>query len=124
MLINTPHQRRKQMVVTKTLKFKCSGNGPDGISVLDQPLDVEIELTGRRGERSISVRPKGCPHNTGGHGHRCKASQLEQHGVRDKVLCPLAFDYPYATSGPGWTMPGKLGEAVEQLIEELMKVSD
>jgi hypothetical protein len=50
-----------------TVSISCKGRDFDGEEVLSEAVLVQIGLSRSPGSSSISVGPKKCPHNTGGH---------------------------------------------------------
>lgn len=99
------------------VQIQCKGRGPHGQTVLETPVPIVVELTKYPGNNLISVGPKNCPYNTGGHGQRCKASHPGQDKVGNGVCCPFSFDYPYARRFLGWSIPSELKLAVAELEE-------
>lgn len=96
------------MAKNKYLEIKfpiqCCGRNNDGEEVLDEPVSAEVEVHQRIGdEKNISLLVM-CPHNYGGHGEYCKASQpVRRQGIGvgkksiivGKVYCPYSCDIPY-----------------------------
>lgn len=95
--------------------IQCYGRGPNGRPTLGTPLPLTIKMHRSPGCQSVSVGPQNCPHNTGGHGQRCKASHPGHEKLGDGVDCPYSFDYPYATEFPGWKLPSELKAALEDI---------
>ena len=74
----------------------CRGRDAAGNNPLREGIEVEVRVYQSLGSSSISSSVT-CPHLTGSHGHRCKASHppgVDKEG--EGVLCPYAFDIPYA----------------------------
>ncbi len=95
----------------KEVSIKCCGRNAQGGPVLKEPILVTIRLRYNSDFASsmVTSEPKNCPHNTGGHGQRCRASHpLGLDKVGDGVLCPFAFDWPYAEEFPGWKPPHRI----------------
>ena len=104
----------------KIVEIRCRGIDKDGVVALQDAILVRIRLIKSPGARSglISVGPEGCPHNTGDHGQRCKASHPTMNKISDEddVFCPFSFDLPFAReSAKGFTVPRKLRAAVAEL---------
>ena len=78
----------------KTFSLQCRGRNEVREEVLKEPVAVELTVS-CRDARTISLSVK-CPHNTGGHGQRCKASHPAIDKVGDGIQCPYAVDLPYA----------------------------
>jgi|GEM_PF-3429671 hypothetical protein len=74
----------------------CKGRGFDLKEVLEKSINVEVSVRRNENGKSISMSVK-CPHNTGGHGQRCKASHPEVDKVGKGVLCAFAVDLPHAS---------------------------
>jgi hypothetical protein len=102
--------------IEKRVKLMCCGRTMVGEAALSEPVEVEVVLFRSPDTNMCCSHVNGCPHNTGGHGQRCKAS----HPLVDKegagVLCPFAFDYPYVLASLGWKMPDEVQEAVEAIM--------
>ena len=77
--------------VTQTYLIKCNGINEKGEEVLKNPVKVEIEIYKRPGSNMISSIVE-CPHNTGAHGQRCKASHPDADKIGKGVTCPYSFD--------------------------------
>lgn len=102
--------------IERIVKVACRGRTLVGEPVLDKPVEVSVRLYRSPDTSECCCDVSGCPHNTGGHGQRCKASHPWTDKVGDGVLCPFAFDYPYALKSIGWKMPEELREAVEAVM--------
>lgn len=84
--------------VQRLVVVQCRGYDDRGRPALEIPVSATIDIHRSPGCDSIGVGPKACPHNTGGHGQRCKASHPPGvDKVGEGVLCPFAFDWPYVT---------------------------
>ena len=66
-----------------------------GRGVLSKAVKVKVEVS-QMGDEFISIGVDGCPHNTGSHGHQCKASHPGQDKVGAGVFCPYVLDLPHA----------------------------
>jgi len=76
-----------------TFEIKCPGRKAPGIPALEKPVDVKV--TFRQSGNSIHGNVE-CPHNTGGHGQRCKASHPPGiDKVGEGVECPYSLDIPW-----------------------------
>ncbi len=73
----------------------CKGRDAAGQEVLAEPVLAEVSVSHRTGSSIISLDVR-CPHNTGSHGQRCKASHPGKDKVGDGVACCYACDLPYA----------------------------
>lgn len=94
--------------VQRLVTIQCRGYNERGEPSLDSPVSAVIDIHRSPGCDSISVGPESCPHNTGGHGQRCKASHPPGvDKVGDGVTCPFSFDWPYVTEfyGKRWAPP-------------------
>ncbi len=97
------------------VRLGCKGKGFHGEEVLAQEQLVTINLHRSPGSSSVSVSPTDCPHNTGGHGDRCKAAHPGKDKVGNGIYCPYSFDYPYVQqNNPGWKPPEALMEALRR----------
>ncbi|MDP3639786.1 MAG: hypothetical protein Q8R53_01110 [Nanoarchaeota archaeon] len=83
--------------ITQTYPVECKGRNKVGDEVLDHSVSVKVQIYESPKSNMISSNVE-CPHNTGGHGQRCKASHPEVDKVGDGkgVRCPYSFDIPYA----------------------------
>jgi hypothetical protein len=102
--------------IERIVKVKCYGRTLIGKPALTEPVEVDVRLYRSPDTDTCCCDVNGCPHNTGGHGQRCKASHQGTDKVGDGVLCPFAFDYPYALKSIGWKMPEELHAAVEAVM--------
>lgn len=75
--------------------IECKGRDSRGKEVLDEAVKVEVRVSSLP-PGLISLDVMDCPHNTGGHGQRCKASHPETDKVGKGVICPYSVDIPYA----------------------------
>ena len=103
----------------KTVQIQCCGRDSLGQGVLDAPIDVLVDIARSQGSSFISVQPKNCPYNVGGHRQRCAASHPEHHKVGDGISCPFSFDYPYCTRSPGWKMPVEMELPVKEIMDSV-----
>lgn len=105
--------RRSVRIVT----ISCYGRGPGDAPALSVPVEVAVEIRKFFGSRLVSVAPHACPHNTGGHGQRCKASYPSGvDKVDDGISCPYSFDYPYVKEERfDWTPPREIAAALEEV---------
>lgn len=81
-----------------TFPIKCRGrNALRGeVFPANKAIEAKVVIYQPNGiDTSISSTVE-CPHNTGGHGQRCKASHLNKDKVGDGVICPFSFDIPSA----------------------------
>jgi hypothetical protein len=101
--------------IERIVKLVCRGRTMVGESVLDEPVAVEVKLY-RSPDTDQCCCMVECPHNTGGHRQRCKASHQWTDKLGEGVLCPFAFDYPYVLKDIGWQMPEELREAVDAVM--------
>ncbi|MFC1640985.1 hypothetical protein ACFL2D_02975 [Patescibacteria group bacterium] len=76
------------------IQFTCGGRNERGQSALQEQITVTLRVS-LFGTSMISLDVD-CPHNTGGHGERCKASHPEQDKVGSGITCPYTIDLPYA----------------------------
>lgn len=100
------------------IRLKCRGRNAEGKPALEKPVNVVVDMVGSNQEalNNIATNIVVCRHNTGGHGHRCKASHPNVNKVGEGVLCPFAFDYPYVTEGnPNWECPEELKSIFDSL---------
>lgn len=102
--------------IERIVKVKCYGRTMIGEPVLVESVEVDVRLYRSPNTDMCCCDVSGCPHNTGGHGQRCKASHPWTDKVGDGVLCPFAFDYPYVLASIGWKMPEELREVVEAVM--------
>lgn len=73
--------------------IRCLGRSAKGTPALHTPVDVKITINQHAETITLSVK---CPHNTGGHGQRCKASHPPGvDKVGQGVTCPYSLDIPY-----------------------------
>ncbi len=74
------------------LLIQCRGRDERGGPVLPRAISVPIVIRVLENEATIAISPQDCPHNTGSHGGRCKASHpgIDKRG--EGVLCPYAID--------------------------------
>ncbi len=80
----------------QTYNIQCRGRDSAGKEVLQNPVDVSVKISKSPDSNDISSMVE-CPHNTGGHGQRCKASHPPGvDKVGEGVGCPYSFDVPYA----------------------------
>lgn len=77
-----------------TFTIPCYGRDSDGNPALEKPVQAEVNVS-QSSLWTISLNVK-CPHNTGGHGQRCKASHPEVDKVKKGVNCVYSVDIPYA----------------------------
>jgi len=108
-------------MVGEMIQIMCEGRGFLGEEILVTPISVVVELY-TRDHRNIQVSPRNCPHNTGGHGQRCKAAHPEQDKVGEGIECPYSFDYPYALEFPSWRVPAELEDAIKYLSKKSTSV--
>ena len=102
----------KNTAVIMKCRFACHGRNAFGDRALTLP--EQAELTQRCGMETGFSASVDCPHNTGGHGQRCKASHPDVDKVGQGVGCPYSFDYPYVlTFDRSWKPPEEIAEAVE-----------
>lgn len=83
----------------RELKFpiECRGRDRNGREVLKKPVRVEVVVSQNPGDRkNIHMSVQGCPHLTGGHGQRCKASHPKRDKAEEDVFCSYSADIPYA----------------------------
>ncbi len=74
----------------------CKGRNSERKEVLAEAIRVDVHARLAEDERSIAIHVN-CPHNTGGHGQRCKASHpagIDKIGKG--VHCAYSLDLPYA----------------------------
>jgi len=76
--------------------IQCRGRDALGQEVLLEPVLVLVLVHQHHGDESSIHLNVTCPHNTGGHGQRCKASHPGVDKIGTGVLCPFAVDIPYA----------------------------
>lgn len=76
-----------------SLGVKCHGRGITREEVLTEDVSVAVWVRVYEDGKSIGISVD-CPHNTGSHGQKCKAS-----GKRG-VLCPYAVDLPHVVDTP------------------------
>jgi len=81
--------------VEQAFPVQCKGRDNKGNEVLEEAIEVTITVYKGSGSNTLSSSVN-CPYNTGGHGQRCNASNPEINKVRKGVVCPYAFDLPYA----------------------------
>jgi hypothetical protein len=77
-------------------RFNCLGRNARREPVLTRPVSVILSVNqwGRNQDQfSVGVT---CPHNTGGHGHRCNASHPGTDKVGDGIPCAYAVDIPHS----------------------------
>ncbi|HJX06177.1 MAG TPA: hypothetical protein VJ461_05690 [Candidatus Nanoarchaeia archaeon] len=74
--------------------IECKGRDANGKDVLKNPVKALAKIYKRPGSSELSSLVE-CQYNTGGHGHRCKASQPEADKVGEGVTCPYSFDIPH-----------------------------
>jgi hypothetical protein len=110
MLDSKISKRKEKFMVL--IPIECHGIGKDGQEILAKPVKLNIVIRKNPDGNEISVNPKKCRHNTGGHGQRCKASHPYIDKGGEDFFCPYAFDYPYAKESEGWKMPEKIKEAI------------
>lgn len=103
--------------IQKLVVLDCRGFDSGGLPVLDAPVSVTIDLHRSPGASTIGVGPKECPHNTGGHRQRCKASHPPGvDKVGEGVSCPFSFDYPYVKEFDSrWVPPFEVAAALEEI---------
>lgn len=83
-----------------TFEIQCTGrdiNLVPSAQVLKEPVSVMVQVEKVGNSIYINVD---CPHNTGSHGHRCKASHPDRDKVDRDTFCPYAVDLPYAMDDP------------------------
>ena len=86
----------KDAYLEKVFPIKCCGRDVSGEAVFVEPIAVKVRVSQAHGdERNISLFVE-CPHNTGGHGQRCKASHPETDKADEGVACAYSIDIPYA----------------------------
>jgi len=86
----------KDRSIIKVFPIRCLGRDASGNEVLSESVVVRVEVSQAKGdEKNISLSVQ-CPHNTGGHGQRCKASHPNTDKVGKGVGCPYSVDIPYA----------------------------
>ena len=67
----------------------CSGRDAEGQEILVTPVSARVKVRLLEDGKTIDVGVE-CPHNTGGHGERCKASHPGQDKVGEGIRCPYA----------------------------------
>ena len=71
----------------------CRGRDHRGKPALTAPVRVTIFVRVLENGSTMTIDPGDCPHSTGAHGHRCKASHPETDStIIDGILCPYAVD--------------------------------
>lgn len=78
-----------------TFRVQCKGRDADRNEVLERAISVLLAIRRLGDGKTISISVNECPHNTGSHGHRCKASHPGQEKVGEGVPCPYSVDLPY-----------------------------
>ena len=73
----------------------CKGRNSARKELLAEAVRVDIHARLQENEKSIAMHVN-CPHNTGGHGQRCKASHPGQDKVGEGVHCAYSLDLPHA----------------------------
>ena len=86
----------KDTYLEMAFPIQCHGRDASRKEVLLEPVAVKVRVSQHHGdEKNISLDVE-CPHNTGGHGQRCKASHPNTDKVGEGVGCPYSVDIPYA----------------------------
>ncbi|GEM_PF-6427907 len=100
-------------VVSKEVAVNCKGRDMYGNEVLAEAIPVTIVLRHQAiSGANIVAEAKNCPHNTGGYGQRCMASDPEEDRFGRSVKCPFSFKYPYILRyKPNWKPPEAIAEA-------------
>jgi hypothetical protein len=81
--------------VKQSFPILCKGRNPRMEECLAKAVNASVEVYKSPGSSMISTQVH-CPHNTGGHGQRCKASHPKKDKVGEGVVCPYSLDIPYA----------------------------
>ena len=87
----------KENNFVKRLTIRCKGRNAARKEVLPEPVYVIVTIAQPAENENDIFLSVECPHNTGGHGQRCKASHPEIDKVGDGIACPYAVDIPYAS---------------------------
>ena len=84
-------------MISQDFPVQCKGRDENGNEVLKNPIGVIVKVYQSPDVHTGFSSQVMCPHITGGHGQRCKASHPKGvDKVGDGVNCPYAFDIPYA----------------------------
>lgn len=103
--------------IERIVRVVCRGRTWTGEPALAEPVEANVRLGRDMGwSMPACCCYVSCPHNTGGNGQGCGASHPSSDKEGEGVLCPFAFDYPYALKSIGWKMPEELREAVEAVM--------
>ena len=78
-----------------TFRIQCKGRDADRNEVLEKAVNVLLAIRRMGDGKSISISVNDCPHNTGSHGHRCKASHPSQDKIGEGIPCGYAVDLPH-----------------------------
>jgi hypothetical protein len=83
--------------IEQNFPIECFGRGKGREEVLKTPVHVKVKIYQVIGdEKNISSQVLECPHNTGSHGQRCKASHPYVDKIDEGITCPYSFDIPFA----------------------------
>lgn len=77
----------------KNFHIMCKGRDASYKETLPKEIPVTVYVRLREDQKTIAMSVD-CPHNTGGHGQRCKASHPGVDKVGDGILCPYSADIP------------------------------
>ena len=84
-----------QKYISRIFPIECRGRNEKKEEVLETSIEAKVKISKSPGSNILSSIVE-CQYNTGGHGQRCKASHPEVDKVGEGILCPYAFDIPYA----------------------------
>lgn len=77
---------------TAVFDIVCKGRDASGQEVLQEPVAVDFLVRVLENRMTVAMSVN-CPHNTGGHGQRCKASHPSVDKVGEEgISCPYAID--------------------------------
>lgn len=80
--------------IEQVFPIQCCGRDTAQKDVFLEPVTVRVCVSQSKGnEKNISLSVE-CPHNTGGHGQRCKASHPGIDKVGEGVGCIYRLDIP------------------------------
>ena len=82
-------------IINATFRIECKGRNVKRQEVLKEPVNVRVEVWGRSNSDTIEINVH-CPHNTEGHGQRCKASHPGRDKVGKGIHCAYSLDLPHA----------------------------
>src|SRR4030042_1413607 len=73
--------------------IECKGRDANGKDVLKNPVKALVKIYKRQGSSDLSSILE-CQYNTGGPGHRCKASHPDVDKIGEGVICPYSLATP------------------------------